>query len=639
MNLPHSLTPITLLRAAIGGVMGLTILFLFVGKKPWQIATLEKIQDYGSYYSWWAAAINLIPLAVLLASANRWAKPLHFTFPALPVFPRGFLPTVGGAMLVFAILAGARLSTSLWDDEEYAVRRAILGTYRVKDDGSVKLKELPWAHTFWYYTKPTNHIFQSILARASLSTWRAVARPKGIQMNEVAVRLPSYLCGILAVGTLGVLMASVGCAWEGALGAWLLALHPWFLRLAPEARGYGMVFFFIPLACLLAVRALNTGRWRWWIALAATEFALLYTWPPALMTLLILNACLVLRVLTADHLRPVRGIFLGRWLVSGTVAAMVFFQLFLPCVPQFREYMKTSNDFTAIAYWLKNVGSLMLTGAQWSKTGSLFPPYPEMWPHAAARPVLAGVVAGLALALAAFGVFRLWKKGFFGRTLIFVFLVPGPIMFAMAALQRTYLFEWYVAFMLPGLAALVAMGILGLTVPWPQLRWLPWATAGAALAVFVVISSQGRQFLLNGPAQPFRESVLLTRPSLNPADPRNKKIMTVSSVASPEVYDPLVRRAASLESYRKLMEEADRSGMVLFANNGFPLALRFKYPEVGAMLADPNLFEPVAHFYAVEEMLDRSVLRYRPGSVSKANWNKYRKAIAPEKPDSVPLYY
>jgi hypothetical protein len=537
------------------------------------------------------------------------------------------------------VLAGARLNSSLWDDEEYAVRRAILGTYKVKDDGTVRLKGLPWSHTFWYYTKPTNHIFQSTLARLSLSTWRAVARPKGLQLNEAAVRFPSYVCGILAVGALGLLMARAGFAWEGALGAWLLALHPWFLRLAPEARGYGMVFFFIPLACLFAMRALDTGRWRWWLGLAAVEFALLYTWPPALMVLLILNACLVLRVLTDDHLRPVRNIFIGRWLVSGTAAAMVFFLLFLPCIPQFREYMKQSNTFTAIPYWLKNVGSLMLTGSHWSKTGSLFPPYPEMWPHAAAYPVLSGVVAGVAIALAAFGAVRLWRKGIFGHALVFIFLVPGPIMFALAALQQTYLFEWYLAFMLPGVAALAGVGILGLVAPWPRQHWLPWATAVSALAIFALISSQGRQFLLNGPAQPFRESVLLTRPSLDPGDARNKKIITVSSLASPEVYDPLVRRAASLESYRKLMEEADERGMTLFANNGFPLALRFKYPEVGAMLADPNLFEPVAHFFAYEEMLDRAVLRYRPGSVSKADWERYRKAIAPEKPDSVPLYY
>ena len=626
------------LRFFLGALFLACLVFLFVAKKPWTFQSVERIQEYGAFFSWWAAAINLLPLAVLFFSANRWAVPLKF--PAAPplALPKSCGVVILGAMLAFAVLGGLRLNTSLWDDEEYAVRRAILGTYRVKDDGTVRLKELPWSHTFWYYTKPTNHVFQSILARLSLSTWRTIVRPRGIQLNEVAVRFPSYLCGILAVGAVGLLLARVGFPREGAVGAWFLALHPWFLRLAPEARGYGMVFLFIPLACLLAMRAVETGRWRWWLGLAAVELALLYTWPPALMSLFVLNACLVLRVLADSRLRAERGIFLSRWFVSGTAAAMVFFQLFLPCLPQFRDYIQVDHPFTAIGYWLKNVSSLMFTGCHWSKTGSLFPPYPETWPQASAYPRLFAVTAVLAAALAAFGAVRLWQKGNGGRTLVAVFLLPGPIVFALAALQHTYLYEWYLAFMLPGLAALVGMGLLGV-VAWSRKAWIPWATAGFALAVFALLTSQGRQFLLNGSVQPLRESVLLTRPSLDPGDARNLSIITASSLASPEVYDPLVRRAASLESYQKLMEEADRRGVPLYANNGFPLALRFKYPEVAAMLADPNLFEPVAHLYAIEDMLDRSVLRYRPGAVTKADWNAYRGAIAPKKPDSVPLYY
>lgn len=634
------ISPIHIPRILLGISIVICLIVLLVAKKPWTFREVDKIQDFALFWSWWAAALNLIPLSILFVTASRWMSPL----PALPeapqsAFPKGASWAIGAAMLVFAILAGCRLPTSLWDDEEYAVRRAILGTYRVKEDGTVRLRELPWSHTFWYYTKPTNHVFQSILARVSLSTWRAIAKPQGIQLNEVAVRLPSYICGILAVGTVGLLLTQAGFAWEGALAAWLLALHPWFLRLAPEARGYGMVFFFIPLACLMALRILASGKWRWWIGLAATEFALLYTWPPALMTLLVLNACLILRVVIDDRLRAARGIFIGRWLVSGTLAAVVFLQLFLPCLPQFREYMKTGNDFAAIGYWLKNVGSLMFTGSHWSKTGSLLPPYPETWPHAFSNPALYGIAAVVIVIILALGACRLWQKGTFGHALVAVFLLPGPIMFGLAALQRTFLYEWYVAFMLPGLAILAGMGILGLVTPWHSLRWPSWATAGAALVIFFTITSHSRQFLLNGPAQPFRESVLLTRPSLDPRDTRNHSIITVSSLASPEVYDPLVRRAASLESYKKLMVEADERGVPLFANNGFPLALRAKYPEVAAMLADPNLFEPVAHLYAIEDMLDRFIVRYKPGSVAMADWEAYRKAPAAEMPASVPFYY
>lgn len=622
-------------RGLLAVVFFVIVLFLFVAPKPWTVGEMEKIQDFAAVYLWWAAVGNLVALAGLFGTAPRWMHPLP-EFQGVPRsgLPKGFKRVVLGAMVVFAILGGMRLSTSLWDDEEYALRRAILGSYRVKGD-TVRLREIPWSHTFWYYTKPTNHVFQSVLSRLSLTAWRGLARPKGLQFGEAAVRLPSYCAGILAVGALALLLAEAGFAWEGALAAWLMALHPWFLRLAPEARGYGLVFLLIPVSCLLAMRAINDGRWRWWAGLAASEFALLLTWPPALMTLLVINVCLVLRMLTNDGIRPARNVLLGRWLVASVAAGMAFFQLFLPCVPQFRKYMIGGNNFVALDFWLRNVGSLFLTGTHWSKTGSLTPKYPELYPLAAAHPVLFWVVVGLAAGLLILGVVRLCRSGMRGWFLAAVFLVAGPVMVVMASLQQTYLYEWYVAFMLPGLIGLVAVGVFQLARG-PGTRWVLAVLTGA---VFLGISGPGRAYLLTHPAQPLRESVLLTRPSLDPLDPRNQKILTAASVALPEVYDPLVRKALTLEAYQKLMEEADRRKIPLYVNNGFPLALKVKYPEISALLGDPHLFETVAEMPAIEEMLDRVVVRYRPGTVEQADWDSYRRAVAPKVPDSVILYY
>ena len=91
----------------------------------------------------------------------------------------------------------------------------------------------------------------------SHSAWRTVARPTGLQLSEAATRLPSYLSGILLVGVIALLAARFGLAWEGALAAWLIAIHPWHLRFATEARGYGLIAFLIPVSCLLAVQRLE----------------------------------------------------------------------------------------------------------------------------------------------------------------------------------------------------------------------------------------------------------------------------------------------------------------------------------------------------------------------------------------------
>ena len=127
-------------------------------------------------------------------------------------------------MAACAIVGYPRLGQSLWEDEEYSVRRCIVGGHSVRPDGSVTAKYFPWRNTFWNYSTTTNHILQSALARLSHSAWRALAQPGGLRLSEAAVRIPSYLAGILVVGLVALLMARFGFAWEGALASWLIAM-------------------------------------------------------------------------------------------------------------------------------------------------------------------------------------------------------------------------------------------------------------------------------------------------------------------------------------------------------------------------------------------------------------------------------
>src|SRR5690606_39114004 len=137
-------------------------------------------------------------------------------------------------MLACAAVNAPRLAHSLWDDEEYTLRRIVLGSYRVNDKGEPKLKEVPWSDTFWYYGKPNNHFLNSISARLSNSAWRVVARPTGLQFSEVGLRLPAFLAGILSIGAWAFLLRILGFPAAGALAAWLIVLHPWHMRFVPE---------------------------------------------------------------------------------------------------------------------------------------------------------------------------------------------------------------------------------------------------------------------------------------------------------------------------------------------------------------------------------------------------------------------
>lgn len=604
---------------------------LLVAKKPWHFPHLDSVEDFASVFSWWAGLINLVSLTVLLATSRWWRQRLPAPLPLSKVPPsfQGFRLLVLGAMAVCAITAAFRLNDSLWGDELYSVRQYVLGGYKVSGDGTVKPREVRWSRTLWYYEKPTNHIFQTILSRLSLSAWRSVVRPAGLQINETAVRLPSYLGGILSVGTLALLLARVGLPGSGVLAAWLLALHPWHLRLIAEARGYGLVMFFMPLICLLAIRALETGGWGRWMALAAAEFALLYTWPGAIPIVGILNLCIGFCLLRGERFRAARPVLVMRWLVSQAVAGMAFLQLFLPCIPQVVPYMEGAFGFFSHPFWLKNVGGLLFMGSPWSKTLRVDSPYVEGLPFAANHPFFFGFSLAFAAAFFLLGVLRLCGKKVSVRWLPAVLILPGPIIYAGAALKDKYLYEWYVSFLLPGIAAAVAAGAL-----WPLVYWKArpvWCGvyAAALLSVFLILTQPARAFLLTRSAQASREAVLLTRPTLDPNAPENRTIITAATTQTLDTYDPRTRRAGNLEQYAALMQEADDRGVPLFVNNGYMGSMRIKFPAVAALLEDEAIFEPVRILTGFEEMLDRAVFRYRPGSLKQADFDRYRQAQPP----------
>ena len=254
--------------------MALVAIVLLLAPKPWENPHVGKLEDYVRFYGWWAGLINLVLLTSLALTTRWWMQPLSSAMPwkSSAKFPKGFVLCVGGAMLACAIIALPRMGQSLWEDEEFSVRRCIVGGHRVLEDGTVAARKLPWKVTLWNYSSTTNHIFQSILSRLSHSAWRSIARPGGLQLSEAAARLPSYVSGILVVGVVALVAARVGLIWEGALAAWLIAIHPWHLRFTTEARGYGLVALLIPLSLLLALHALSKGQWRWWIALARGQF-------------------------------------------------------------------------------------------------------------------------------------------------------------------------------------------------------------------------------------------------------------------------------------------------------------------------------------------------------------------------------
>ena len=94
---------------------------------------------------------------------------------------------------------------------------------------------------------------------------------------------------MLSLGALSVMLGIFGFGRAALLAPWILALHPWFLRYASEARGYVFLFLFGPLCVIALIRALQTGTWKWWLAFGLVEFCYLYFNASGIYVLVLLN--------------------------------------------------------------------------------------------------------------------------------------------------------------------------------------------------------------------------------------------------------------------------------------------------------------------------------------------------------------
>jgi hypothetical protein len=177
--------------------------------------------------------------------------------------------------------------------------------------------------------------------------------------------------------------------------------------------------------------------------------------------------------------------------------------------------------------------------------------------------------------------------------------------------------NWYLVFALPLFAALVALGATS------AFRWarppalsavLGVALCGVYLAGLVSWTAPPRSALRSRSVQPYRESVLLTRGTLDPLDPGPEEALTVAFSDPPDYYDPRVRIVETAEELLSWLERADRENRPLYLNRGRLHRAARNYPELVALAEREDLFELVAFLPGFEPLMSRKISRYRPGS-------------------------
>ncbi len=609
-------------RTALLSLAGLLSLYLIFSAKPWTIdlVSRHRVGNFWAVYSWYAAGMGILVSTGLAAIAPWWAGRAVQSSDRAPSVPRFFWLAVVMAMGVAAFFSVPRMTFGLWDDEELNVRKSILGKFKQQEPGGpASFQPLKWQDTLLEYREPNNHVLNSLLARGCHEIWRAAAKPGGLPFTEWALRVPAFVAGVCSVATLAWMLLVFGMPRAAVVAAFLAALHPWFVRYTSECRGYAFALLLVPLIFGLWHRAVFRGRWKWWAALAAAQFAMIYAYPGTLFVLVALNL-VALPVLYYQHgaAQPFVAQS-GRWFCVNALVAIPALILLLPLLAQVGPYIKGQSEqgFVMGGQWIWNELHYFLGGVAWSRNSTAQAAYPEvvfqlgdwLWLYFA----MMAVVAAFLLA----GIVRFARMGPMGWSILITVFVPPLLTYGFSVIKTQIIYEAYIIYALPGLIALVAAGSTKLVDTVPGMKTRPVA-ANALLVVLVLayagLTHQTRSWLSANPLQQLPESVLATRGSLDPWNPSQQGVLTASFCIPPYLYDPHMVRLDRTAELVDLIKSAESSGKPLFVNIGMPWAASQYSPGMWALVNDSDLFEAPVRFAGWDPGLDRLVFALKPGA-------------------------
>ena len=624
----RALAPSSKARLWLGMAAMCLILILAFSGKPWDVHVEEgrkwKPEHYMQIWFWVAAAGNLIVVGMLALFAGLWAKPVRSTprLPPRPRLPRWFVPAVTGAALLLVASGIPRLGQSLWHDEANRVKNNMVGDYKERDDGRFEFRFVSWKATLFFSEMP-NHALQNIICRAAHDVWLFFAKPAGLPVNETALRLPILIASVGGLFVMALLLARLGFPAAGVLTAWILALHPWFVRYASEARGYGLLMALLPLLIFAFLRAAESARPLWWMVFALVQTATVYSLVSGAYIPLVLNLAAIPFFFAMSRRGMDVPATVRHWLVANICSAALFLQLYLPNVPQLLNFLASEKGRGAgnvmNIHWLQNFFSNLAAGIPWTHSFRADSPYLEMMPSWLANPSVHLAIAAILATLTILGALRAVRSGPAATLTAATLLLPAILSYCATKLTGGFQFDWYLVYLVPGAAACVALSMAWIPERAQNrpLRIAGWLAALTALTAYAAWTHPQRTFLLTRSLQPYREAVLLTRPSTNPNDPGQSEILTAFFHAGPLAYDPRIIRCHSIEDINALAKRADSENKSLFFVLAYIDTTRMEHPEKYEWLENSGLFEEVALLRGQVPSLSTHIFRYRNGSPQK----------------------
>jgi 4-amino-4-deoxy-L-arabinose transferase-like glycosyltransferase len=140
--------------------------------------------------------------------------------------------------------------------------------------------------SFWADEGYTAYLAQETDAGSLAANLRKVNNPLHLLLvmgivrvsrSEMALRFPSAMAAVLALPVVYLLGCRLSRRSTGLVAAFLLAISPFAIGYAQEARSYALFELFSALSLLLFLLALDRNRWTWWAGYALVTALALYT--------------------------------------------------------------------------------------------------------------------------------------------------------------------------------------------------------------------------------------------------------------------------------------------------------------------------------------------------------------------------
>ncbi len=610
------------------------------GEKPWGRTVQKRLEkkkqleprEYAIIGLWRGAVVNACLLALLLATASKWmpvpgsaraggdaegdegeGHPRRTT--SLPDFSQGRWRLVACGLLAGAVAVGAwerwgKLHHSLWNDEEYALRKFAHGAWEEKN-GEWKFEPIPWTNTLFDSENGNNHLMNSVTMRLDLEVWRLVSGEPREAFAEHVVRMTAFLCGLGTILMVFFLGRELGSTLSGLAGAWLMALHPWHVRYASEARGYSLMMCFVSISLYALLRALRTNRLGWWLVFGLAEAVYLLSFAGSLYIAVMVNLFALVELARRKKWAQVRTLFAGN-----LIGAIPVLQLMLPNVPQILAFLQKEqpNYVPDVWQWYRDLGSVLLVGwpyenyfpethhgTDWLREGQHF-----FYSGAGMLAPAVLTTLGVAALLAA------WARGAGARLVLIAPVAAAAITCALNVRPGSPMTVWYLVYLLIPLSLAVPLLIeeAGRVVRW---RWMPMVLVTWLVVRYGTVTSHARDVVRLVERQPMRSAVAFIKKESPEAMTATFGVSSQQSAS----YDPraeIVKTAADLQAVVSAARTTGRPLYLFFCSDHAYIDGRRKPAdqEVYNQVTKSGEFEKAAEFPGSEELFSYRVYRLKP---------------------------